>query len=178
MPAKRFTGVSIGVVDEAASAAVTGARFREGALAAFAEGSAPAWAVRRFGGMACWAVKVQGCAKSTSFAFRRARMRRKRAAASPDLPLITTLSFSSSPKRPRRLPPESTPVHRLPIDVLALLFGFLPFRPRLVVVARVCKRWNVAVARSVSELYLPPIALLPELLARYRSVSALYLAGP
>lgn len=105
-------------------------------------------------------------------------MRRKRAAASPDLPLITTLSFSSSPKRPRRLPPESTPVHRLPIDVLALLFGFLPFRPRLVVVARVCKRWNVAVARSVSELYLPPIALLPELLARYRSVSALYLAGP
>lgn len=105
-------------------------------------------------------------------------MSSKRASASPDLPLIDALSLSAPQKRPRRLPPQSTLVHRLPIDVLALIFEFFPLRPRLMVVARVCKRWNVAVVRSVSELslYARFIALLPELLARYRSVSTLSLA--
>lgn len=37
----------------------------------------------------------------------------------------------------------------LPVDLLALTFGCLPLRPRLIVVSLVCRRWREAVLRSV-----------------------------
>ena len=45
-----------------------------------------------------------------------------------------------------------SPVASVPLDLLLLIFGLLPLRPRLATVSRVCKHWRAAIVRTVSVL--------------------------
>lgn len=51
----------------------------------------------------------------------------------------------------------------LPLDLVRLIVSFIPFRPRLLVVAHVCKRWSLAVHDSITEL---PPCFSPSLTSR------------
>lgn len=59
-------------------------------------------------------------------------------------------------------------MNALPLDVLRLIVRLAPLRPRLLVLARVCRRWRTAAYLSVTSIMRPycycgPLELYPNL---------------
>ena len=89
--------------------------------------------------------------------------------------LSTELSITN-----QSVPPESLWWHTLPLDVLSIIFSYISFRPRLLVVAFVCRRWNRCVEESMDALprYIPASAAA-RAIARWPQIqSAMITATP
>lgn len=93
---------------------------------------------------------------------KKARARSVSPASPPDSPLdvasaaATALAhaYAPPPASPGPPAPESnaSPLLYLPSDILALVFAWLPVRPRLHTISLVCKRWRGIVVRTLQHL--------------------------
>lgn len=63
----------------------------------------------------------------------------------------------------------------LPADVVCLIAGYVPLRPRLLVIARVCRRWRAAADLSVTSI-LPPMYYLGAI-DRFPNLTACHFQG-
>lgn len=80
------------------------------------------------------------------------------AASPPRSPLVDSMLSTAAALSASAIPPASW--SSLPSDVLVEAFKFIPVRPRLLVLGRVCRRWRHAAVASVEAL---PDELTPRL---------------
>lgn len=64
----------------------------------------------------------------------------------------------------------------LPTDLLVAVFAYLPLRPRLLVIGRVCRRWRVAVTLSVTAIRYPSRYAGP--LERFPNLTEVWIDSP
>jgi hypothetical protein len=58
-------------------------------------------------------------------------------------------------------------ISQFPLDILIIIFSFIPVRPRILVVSSICKRWRIASLQSITSFYFsdtdpqPILSILP-----------------